>query len=91
MAAGETLGNRRIAILVSDSFLRTDHASANRIIACVICAHLVRIEALSEPVAHCFFAALERGRQLASDREDRLHVRHGKPALFWPCAHAGGS
>ena len=32
MAAGEALGNRRIAILMSDSFLRTDDASANRTI-----------------------------------------------------------
>src|ERR1700674_413766 len=31
---------------------------------------------------------VKRGRQLARDREDRLHVRHGKAALFWPCAHA---
>jgi hypothetical protein len=30
MAARETFGNRWIAILVSDSFLRSDDASANR-------------------------------------------------------------
>ena len=34
---------------------------------------------------------VERGRELARDGKDRLHVRHGKAALVWPYAHAAGS